>query len=395
MNHSLITVARLTTYATSNPARDDSHAARSLVLDDVLSGDQYHSGSSSPTSEEETAIDDVVLGAPLDEGPSTLHKILHSPTADPIITVACSPQQSHPRNEAGCTWDVENWSCAYDVVFMSFWSIYQNSSSGWRNKWMQQAPKWSSFLGAAFDSLLTTVRNPGVSQAMLSREFTSFREAFRDELSLINPTYFRRHGPVTASVCQVLLHIFDDSAGREPHLNQAVNCDHCGISTHARCSFSSLGSTEMLGGYFDEHENGPLPLQMAVTRFIQRASQESWRHRCPSCSGTLGVESLSIPELPWLWFELSDTVSPIIITPRLVFGLHHQRQVYTLQAVIYIGGNHFTARFFDQQATWWNYNDMREFGAPSVEHINDEADLLENDGRRAAFLLYCQAVSQD
>jgi len=35
------------------------------------------------------------------------------------------------------------------------------------------------------------------------------------------------------------------------------------------------------------------------------------------------------------------------------------------------------------------------FGAPRVDHIEDEADLLENNNRRAAFLLYRRADFQD
>ena len=38
---------------------------------------------------------------------------------------------------------------------------------------------------------------------------------------------------------------------------------------------------------------------------------------------------------------------------------------------------------------------MWMFGAPRVDHIENEADLLENDDRRAAFLLYRRADFQD
>ena len=97
-----------------------------------------------------------------------------------------------------------------------------------------------------------------------------------------------------------------------------------------------------------------------------------------------------MPETTWLWIELSDDVSPVTPSPRLVFGLQGQRQVYTLQAVIYLGGDHFTARFLDKSATWWKYDGMWNFGAPRVDYIEDEVDLLENDGRHAAFLVYCR-----
>ena len=87
-------------------------------------------------------------------------------------------------------------------------------------------------------------------------------------------------------------------------------------------------------------------------------------------------------------------MSPIILTSHLVFGLRDQHQVYTLQAVIYLSGNHFTARFINQQAMWWNYDNMWEFGAPHIDHINNKADLLKNGGWHVEFLLYCQTESQ-
>jgi len=277
---------------------------------------------------------------------------------------------------------------------MSFWFIYKESSSGWRNGWRRQASEWGNFLGAAFDSLLAMAQNAQTSQAALSRKFTSFRETFRDKLSQVNPAYFRRHGMVTASVCKILGHILGGSAEYEPHLNQVVACDWCGISMDDRCSFPLLGSTQMLNEYLNEDDISPLPLQTAVTRFIQRASWEPQRNRCHTCHRPLRVESLSIPEMAWLWIELGDVISPVIPSSHLVFGLYHQ-QVYILQAVIYSGRNHFTARLSDQLAVWRKYDGMWRFGAPRVDHVEDEADLLENDDRRAAFLLYRWAGSQD
>ena len=292
-------------------------------------------------------------------------------------------------------WSGENWSCAYDTVFMSFWSIYRGSSPDWRNKWKEQSPRCGNLLGAAFDSLLATAQDSRTSQEALSQEFTSFRETFRDELSRTNPAYFQRHGMVPASVCRILSHIFGDSAKCEPHLDQLVACNRCGISTHDPSSFTLLGSAQMLDGYLSEDVHGPfLPLQTAMTRYVQRFSQEPRCSRCSICSGPLVLESLSIPEMPWLWVELCDGL-PMLPSYRLVLGLQEQHQVFNLQAIIYHGGNHFTARFLDQSATWWRYDDTWRFGAPRIDSVEDEADLLKNDGRSAVFLLYRQADPQD
>lgn len=378
----------------SDPAIGDRHTVPDTAANDVLNGNQCSSGLSSQVTEE-AAIDGVVLGMPFGDDSGTVNDTPHFPAVGHIITPR-PVQPLHPQIKAGCVWDADNWSCAYDAVFISLWSIYRNSSSGWRNKWRQQAPEWGNFLGAAFDSLLAMAQDTRTSQVELSRRFTSFRETFRDKLSRINPAYFRRHGAVLASVCRILGHIFGNSAGCEPYLNQVVACDHCDISTYERCSFSLLGSTELLDGYLGGDDVGPfLPLQTAVTRYIQHISREPQCDHCRTCSGPLRVESLSIPEMAWLWIELCDPISPIAPSPRLVFGSQDQRQAYTLQAVIYHGGNHFTARFSDQSATWWKYDGKWRFGAPCVDHVEDEMTLLENDNRRAAFLLYSRADFQD
>jgi hypothetical protein len=136
-------------------------------------------------------------------------------------------------------------------------------------------------------------------------------------------------------------------------------------------------------------------LQIAVTRYIEYNLHEPYLHRCSGCTGQLAVQSLTIPDMAWLWFELRDPVSPISPSLCLVFDARGQRRVYTLQAVIYTGGCHFTARLFDRSDVWWNYNDMRRYGEPRAEHILDERELLRNGDRRAAYLLYGQVDHSD
>ena len=148
---------------------------------------------------EKTSIDDVVLGAPFGDKSQPAESMDH-------------------RVEAGCVWDKNNWSCAYDSVFMSFWYIYRNSSPGWRSRWKQQAPEWNNFFGEAFDSLFEMAQYGRSSQAALSRKFSSFRETFRDNLSRIDPIRFKRNGPVLASVCRIFSRVFTGSGPCEPHL---------------------------------------------------------------------------------------------------------------------------------------------------------------------------------
>jgi len=379
------------THVARNPAGRTVPGA----VSDVVIGEDEHNDSFSNLVAEQTGIDDVVLGAPLANGDSgttnEAPRFLTTGCTFPAAPNLQSTEPLHPRVMAGCVWDRDNWSCAYDAIFMSFWSVYRKASPTWRNKWREQAPQWNNFFGAAFDSLLVIAQDEQTSRASLSRKFTSFRETFRDNLSQVNQVYFRRHGKVPASVCRILSHIFSRDVSREPHLDQLVACDTCGISMYYRCSFALLGSADLLNGYLNEDDTGErLPLQVAVTRYVQRASLEPQHDRCHTCHGLLRVESLSVPEMMWLWIELADQISPITPSTRLVFGPQDLHQVYTLQAVVYHGGDHFTARLLDQSATWWKYDGMSRFGEPHVDYVENEEDLLENDGRHAAFLLYCR-----
>ena len=329
---------------------------------------------------------------------SAVNEPPHFPPSGPVVPVAPSSQPIKPlwpQTTAGVVWDGVNWSCAYDSVFMSFWSIYKKSPPGWRDMWMQQAPKWSGFLKKAFDSLITMAQNERISQAALSREFTAYRNAFRNLLSQVDPTRFKRFGPEEISVYQVLSHIFTSSIESQPHLDQVVVCNTCGGSANVHCSFALLGSIELLTNYLDENDTAPrLPLDVAVTRYVQRALLEPHNVRCSMCSGQLEVQSLSVPNLmSWLWIE-PDPDSPVSPSPHLVFDIPGQRRVYTLEAIIYGGGRHFTARLSDQSGAWWKYDGMWSPNLLQPDRVEDEADLLENDGRVASYLLYSLANIQ-
>lgn len=331
------------------------------------------------------------------DSPSAGAEALHLPTFD--VTVPPNPQSakpSHPQITAGCAWDRINWSCAYDSVFMCFWSIYKKSPPSWRNNWRLRAPKFGKFLGAAFESLLAMAQNEQITQAALSQEFNSYREVFRAQLHRLDPGYFKLRGAASISVSLILDRIFGDGLESQPYVDQVAACDRCNQPTPYQSRFTLLGTIDLLSAYLNDDDTDPrLPLQEAVTRFIQNASQEPHCTRCPTCSGPVeGVRSLSMPEMSWLWIEFHGPVSPISPSPHLVFDLQDQHQTYTLQAIIYGGDNHFTARLSDESTAWWKYDGMWKPDVLRRDHIQREADLLMNDGRPAVCLLYCRADFQ-
>jgi len=66
-----------------NPGAGDHHAIPSTVLGDDLNKDQHNGNLSSPVVEG-TAIDDVVLGAPLDGDSIATNDTPYLPTVSPI-----------------------------------------------------------------------------------------------------------------------------------------------------------------------------------------------------------------------------------------------------------------------------------------------------------------------
>ena len=344
--------------------------------------------------EEEKARHKEKRGPECADSPLAVDEAPRLPASSSTFTMAPDLQPTeppHPQITAGCAWDSKDWSCPYDTVFMCFWSIYKESPPTWRNNWRLHAPEWNKFFGAAFDSLLEMAQNEQIPQVVLSEEFNAYRETFRNQLTLINSEYFVRHGKVSRSVSRILSCIFGDGIDSQPHLNQVVVCDACNQTTACHCSFTLLGATQLLNKYLNKGDTGSrLPLQEGVTRFIRNALHEPHCTRCPGCSQPVKVQSLSMPEMPWLWIEFNGPISPILPTPHLVFDLPDQRRTYTLQAVIYGGENHFTARLSDKSATWWKYDGMWQPDALRLDHVTCERDLLKNDRRHADCLLYCQ-----
>ena len=97
-----------------------------------------------------------------------------------------------PSNlEVGCVWDPDDYSCAFDAVFMAFYSMYGRSDQIWRNTWKGESPQWNVPLGNLFDLLLSIATN-NYSPREHSSWFSRCRDIFRDQVTESNPGIFRR-----------------------------------------------------------------------------------------------------------------------------------------------------------------------------------------------------------
>ena len=329
-------------------------------------------------------VDDV--GIPLDEdgGGDADEEVFGEESDAAIVKITEEHQGLSLDLEAGCVWDAADYSCAFDAVFMVFYSIYGRSSQDWRNIWKGESPERNAPLGNFFDLLLSvaTTCNPQEYSSWFSR----CRDIFRDQVTESNPTRFPR-GDEPAPVGDILQLILG-GPNAEPLAYQHLVCTGCGAEKpNARLSLSFLPypfNLDLLRHGQDPHV---LPLQLALARYIEKYTAEPTlpRQRCRACQAPQQVRSLRLSDASWTWFEVKAD-EPLVF-PSLEIRYPLQR-TYTLQAVIYLGGNHFTARIRKGPNTWWNYDGMRPLGKPQLEIINAEEELLSSNGRGVAYIIY-------
>ena len=281
---------------------------------------------------------------------------------------------------AGCMWTAEDWSCSYDAVFMSFWSLYEQSSAGWRDDWKQHMPDWNTPLGNNFDHLILLM-DTLVSVRDRAEWFSHYRDRFRDQLSQANPRLFPRRGPLPASASRILGLMFGRDTG--PYLEQDLVCSTCGALSRAEPETCLL--TTGLG----RNCRTSTTLHTIWERFSQRSRTDASQHEviCSHCRGQNKVRALRMPDVPWIWFE-RERDSPVQPSLALTFNSPPQRLSYSLRAIIYAGGNHFTIRFRERSGSWWKHDSRLWSGVPQSNDIQSEAELLTNDTCFACILIY-------
>ena len=286
--------------------------------------------------------------------------------------------------QAGCAWTRKDWSCAYDVVFMVFFIIYWQSPTSWRDDWRRQSPEWTVRLADRFDLLLGALDSPSQSPKKLSQLFSSLRDQFRDQVSSHDPQRFPRRGTIPISISAILELLFGSVHG--PAIKQHVFCTDCGMPSQISRGFPLLALPVFPTDYRRNTDPRFVPAATLMTRFVESLATSS-SSLCRTCCKPTQVQSLSMADSPWIWFEIEGghTMSPSLTIPIELSG---QPLVYDLHSVIYIGGTHFTARMRDPSNEWWNYDGMWKFGTSKHDHIQITEDLLYNGRRRAAFLIY-------
>ena len=130
-------------------------------------------------------------------------------------------------------------------------------------------------------------------------------------------------------------------------------------------------------------------LRIIWERFVERSRKDASQHEavCSCCRVQNKVQALRMPDVPWIWFEW-ERDSPVQPSLALAFNSPPQQLSYSLHAIIYTGGNHFTIHFRERSGSWWKHDGQLSSGVPQPDSIRSEAELLTNGTRFACILIY-------
>lgn len=300
-----------------------------------------------------------------------------------------SSSQSPWLFSAGCRWDELNWSCAYDSIFMSLYTIFASNTSHFHHDFgtISQTAK---ILEHSFTHILN-------SQSKTSTIFDHHRDNLRDKLHAQNPDQFRRLGQHAASASDILDIIFP-ATGRhlvttpscpnecdqsfQPHNRHIINTHMPSHVTHGRNSIIPRNLNEYISNFILEISH-------------QRDAMEIYCNNCQSSTLTFTTSFVNTPPIFFLEIPMESTSSLSTILPswniEIPSPLRHYR--YQLSAIIYLGSFHFTSRLILKNRSVWKHDGRINNGIPvfdfGAQETNSELLRLQTlDDRRAHIYIY-------
>ena len=290
---------------------------------------------------------------------------------------------NQPLSEAGCLWMANDWSCAFDAVFMALFSIYRRSSLLWQECWRAESTI-NEFLVEQFDRIFEAFSSD-LDFFTLSTLFSECRDNFRDWMFAVNHQKFPRRGKQLAGVSDILEY-FSDQHNGSMDLERTRLCSNpaCPPAITTR-NINHICHPSVIEKYWRIRDT--VSIQSVVTQELSSILDQPLISKCTRCPGYHTQSTWSMAALTWVWFEIfNDThILPSLTLTMDRFG---EPRTFVLTAVMYLGGAHFTARWRDHSGIWWKHDGIERNGAPVVDGVNSESDLRQCDGRRMSHLIY-------
>lgn len=291
----------------------------------------------------------------------------------------------------GCQWSAENWSCAYNSVYMSLFLCVAQMSSLSREAFGKMSVLAAKLL-LEFES---------VRRSPLCENFNASRDRIRDFLSAERPSLFPRTGPIGIAASLIidlvmpprglpglpfyLISSYDSPASLDDYLSswtpsarisriplhrrslrehtttsgdpsssQSTNATQPQSSICSQSSFHNIFDTDSYPSTSQSTEMTPLASPMP--------SQSAPNHGC----------------YPIIVFELHPEDHYVYPSRLISIPCTSGRCQYRLASIVYHGDFHFCSRFFLKDQAIWKHDGQVNGGIPVLERLTCNSSEMES-----------------
>ncbi|KAG1782951.1 hypothetical protein EV702DRAFT_1191398 [Suillus placidus] len=294
------------------------------------------------------------------------------------------PRQGRQLEEigtAGCRWSAMDWSCAYDLVFMLMFYVFQTGSKQWKLKWEATRPLAYS-LGEMYRKL-----GSSTPQMSSGHVFDEMHDAFRDLLFAINPINFPRYGEVGASVSKIMLELTPElefcsligsvcvnECPGHTRLTNAARTRHTLPTICSRSAWVQIVRDSGIGNA----EASSVSTQMWVNFFLQGELNKCRplfaSSMCPACNGDVDARVFYEEPPTVLVFDI-DSGSQVKVLPSAIVTLPCMdgNVELHLRAIVYLADYHFSAQLVGEHNKVWKYDGRLDDGVPQLDQASSAA----------------------
>jgi hypothetical protein len=248
-------------------------------------------------------------------------------------------------NLLGLKWDADNWSCAYDSLFVIFYNIWYENPFIWTSRLLEINNEYMLALVNGFRHVL---------EKKVSLE--NVRDNIRMQLHLNDPVNFPT-GLATASVGILAIKMLDTI--------EVVTVTQLCCS---QCEYKEPKIDNALGYIL----HGVNSFYQTTSQWLQSLQQQTQK-KCPNCFTNMSQPILYCkpPNLLIFEYPMQNIKADHIIT----FKIDEDYIVLQLKGIVYQGGFHFTSHFISNNHIVWYHDGM----TTGHKFINDGSILMAID----------------
>jgi hypothetical protein len=270
------------------------------------------------------------------------------------------PSDLNSNCPIGLEWDNQNWSCAYDSLFVILYDIWKENPDRWTNNF-KNINRHMQALAYKFQEIY---------EENVSLE--NIRDDIRKDLHNLDPNKFPM-GRNSASVAELGIALLQSTN------ENAISQVYC-----TECDYSGREYADQLGYIFNIEKSKASSTQKWLDNL-----EVPCRQKCNECYYKLTHQIFykEAPEILVLEYPHTNIKS----SHKIKIEIQDESKVLSLRGIIYHGNNHFCSRIISVDGTVW-YNDGMTTGNNSIEngHLStmDYEELKTCNGKILLLAIY-------